>query len=118
VVATGAPLAGASAASLAGTLKGTPFQSFTDDDTRQFEETARTLADAEKDGASLRWANDATGAWGTLELKRSFKRNGAPCREMRGENTARGRTEPFRLVLCRTAKGEWRIVASGVARKS
>jgi surface antigen len=107
----------ASAASLAGALRGSPFQFFTEEDTRQFVTTARALADEEKPEDGRRWANEASGAWGTMAVTRTFRRNGAPCKEIRGENTARGRTEPFRLVVCRTPQGEWKIASSGAVKR-
>jgi surface antigen len=104
----------AAGSSLAGALRGSPFQFFTEEDTRQFIATARALADEEKpDPDGKRWANEASGAWGTMAVTRSFRRSGAPCREIRGENTARNRTEAFRLVVCRTPQGEWKIASSG-----
>lgn len=104
----------AAASSFAGALRGSPFQFFTEEDTRQFIATARALVDEEKpDPDGKRWANEASGAWGTMAITRSFRRSGAPCREIRGENTARNRTEAFRLVVCRTSQGEWKIASSG-----
>lgn len=106
----------ATAASFAGALRGSPFEFFTEEDTRQFIAAARALVEAEKPSESRRWANEASGAWGTMAVRRSFRRNGAPCRDIRGENTARGRTEAFRLVLCQTPEGEWKISSSGPAK--
>jgi surface antigen len=109
--------AASAAAGVGAVLKGSPFEYFSEEDTKQFVTTARTLAESGKVGDSARWASEASGTWGTVELKRAFRRSsGTPCREMRGENTARGRTEPYRLVLCRTAKGEWKIASSGGAK--
>jgi surface antigen len=103
------------AADSAATLKGTPFAGFTDEDTAMFMRTARTLVTSKADGAELRWANDASGAWGTMAVKRSFRRRGATCRDVRGDTTAKGRTEAFRVVLCRRPPGEWRLASSGPA---
>lgn len=107
----------AAAAGLGAVLKGSPFEFFTEEDTTQFIAAARALAVEPEAGATRRWANEASGAWGTMGVKRNFRRSGAPCKEIRGENTARARTEPFRLVLCQTAKGEWRIASSGPVKK-
>lgn len=111
------PDVASAAAGLGTALKGSPFARFTDQDTEMFLGTARTLVESKKDGDELRWANDASGAWGTMNVKRTFKRRGATCRDVRGENTAKGRTEPFRVVLCRTAEGEWKIASSGAPPK-
>ena len=110
--------AGASAPGLGGALRGSPFQFFTEEDTRLFIENARTLVNEEKPSADgRRWANEASGAWGTMAVTRNFRRSGAPCREVRGENTARNRTEAFRVVLCRTPQGEWKIASSGPVKR-
>jgi surface antigen len=106
----------AGANTLAGALRGSPFQFFTEEDTQQFVATARALvAEEENSPDGKRWANEASGAWGTMAITRKFRRSGAPCREIRGENTARGRTERFRMVVCQTPKGEWKIASSGPA---
>jgi surface antigen len=106
------------AAGVSAVLKGSPFEFFSEEDTKQFVATARTLAESGKVGDSARWANEASGSWGTVDLKRAYRRsNGTPCRELRGENTARGRTEAYRVVLCRTPKGEWKVATSGPAKQ-
>jgi len=99
-------------ATLSGPLKGTPFAAFTPEDTRWFLAAAGGLV-AAPNGTSRRWANDASGAWGSIEAVRSFRRSGNPCRELHGEHVASGGDERFRLVTCRTSRGEWRIVSSG-----
>lgn len=101
------------AAGMGTALKGSPFALFTDQDSEMFLATARQLATSKEDGEELRWANDASGAWGTMTSRRTFTRRGATCRDVRGENTAKGRTEAFRVVLCKNAQGEWRIASSG-----
>jgi surface antigen len=110
--------AAAGAAGIGGSLKGSPFAGFTADDAAMFLRTARLLATSKADGEELRWANDASGAWGTLSVKRTFKRRGATCRDVRGDATVKGRTEPFRLVLCRRPQEDWRIASSGPAPRS
>lgn len=97
-------------------LKGAPFKAFTEEDTRQFIDAARTAAESTDPEDETRWANEASGSWGTMAVTRRFKRQGAQCREIRGENTAGGRTDPFRIVLCR-AKDEWKVISSGPVRK-
>jgi surface antigen len=113
VVCVAGPAGAASDARI--TLKGAPFKAFTEEDTRQFVDAARTAADSTDAADETRWANEASGAWGTLTVKRSFKRNGATCRELRGENNAGGRTDPFRMVLCKI-KGDWKLISSGPVR--
>lgn len=110
-----AATASAATAGAAPALKGTPFASFTEDDTALFMNTARVLVTSKADGEKLRWANDASGAWGTMTVKSTYKRRGATCRDVRGDNTAKGRTDAFRVVLCRRAQDDWRVASSGPA---
>lgn len=97
-------------------LTGPPFAAFTPEDRDMFVTTAMRLVGSKPDGTQLRWANDASGAWGTMTLTRTFRSRGSQCREARGDTTAAGRTDAFRLVACRGAKGEWRIRSAGPAR--
>ncbi len=42
-----------------------------------------------------------------MRSTRAFHRGDADCRELRGENTARGKVEPFRVTVCKGADGNW-----------
>ncbi|MFO0336759.1 MAG: hypothetical protein ACK53C_17425, partial [Pseudomonadota bacterium] len=92
-------------APLSGALKGTPFEDFDEDDSRYFLDAARGALVAPL-GATRRWANDASGTWGLVGATRDFRRSGSACRELRGQHVIDRRIERFRLVTCRTAKGE------------
>ena len=94
-------------------LKNSPFASFTDDDYKQFFASAKRAADGPVGGDSIQWSNTASGgAYGKLQSTRAFHRQDADCRELRGENTARGKAEPFRVTICKGADGHWRLAPS------
>ena len=46
---------------------------------------------------------------GTGKSFDQFRADDADCRELRGQNYARGRTEKFRLAICKPADGKWRL---------
>ena len=105
------------ASGLAGVLTGSPFASFTDADYKQFFASASLVAEGPVGGKSADWSNAASGASGTVRSTRAFKRQDTDCRELRGTNTARGRTEPFRVTVCKAADGSWRLAESEPEQK-
>ena len=90
------------------TFANSPFANFTDDDYKLFFDSVKKAASGEPGGAPVDWANTASGAHGTVRYTRALQRPEGDCREMQGENTARGKTEPFRVTVCKDPKGEWR----------
>jgi 17 kDa outer membrane surface antigen len=89
-------------------LKGSPFERFTDADFELFFDSAQQAAIGPL-GEVKEWSNAKSGAHGTVKAVREYKRDAADCRELRGQNSARGRTEPFRLSTCKEADGKWRV---------
>jgi surface antigen len=98
-------------------LKNSPFASFTDSDYKQFLSSARQAAEGPVGGEEISWSNTDTGAKGTVKSTRAFHREEGDCRELRGENTARGRVEPFRVTVCKTADGSWLLAPSEPEQK-
>jgi len=106
------------ASGLAGVLNGSPFASFTDDDYKQFFAAATKAADGPVGGAAVNWSNAASGASGSVQSTLAPQRAEGDCRELRGTNTARGRTEPFRVTECKAADGTWKLVPNGPEAKA
>ena len=106
-----APLA-AYATGLGAVLKDSPFTDFGDADYKQFFVAVKQAADGPVGGPAIDWSNDASGAHGTVKATREFQRQGGDCRELRGENTARGRSEPYRVTVCKGADGKWLLAPS------
>jgi surface antigen/uncharacterized lipoprotein NlpE involved in copper resistance len=97
------------ASGLVGVLKDSPFASFTDSDYKQFFASVKKVADGPVGGDSAEWSNAETGAKGNVKSTRAFHRQEGDCRELRGQNTARGRTEPFRVTVCKGKDDSWML---------
>ena len=106
-----APLA-AHAAGLGAVLQNSPFTDFTDADYKQFFVAVKQAADGPVGGPASDWTNQASGAHGTVQSTRAFQRQEGDCRELRGDNTARGRSEPYRITVCKGADGKWLLAPS------
>src|SRR3974390_2861485 len=89
-------------------LKGSPFERFTDSDFERFFDSIQQAANGPL-GEVKEWSNAKSGAHGTVKTVRDYQRDDTDCRELRGKNTARGRTEPFHLAACKEADGTWRL---------
>ncbi len=88
--------------------KGGPFQEFHDGDWEMFRQSVVRAADSPDDPIS--WTNAKTGAQGTVKVARQFTSPQlGECRDLQGETTARSRTGPFAVTLCRQPGGTWRI---------
>jgi len=102
----------AAASGLAGALKDSPFTQFTDADYQQFFAAVGQAAEGPVGGPAVNWANAASGARGSVNILRAYQRPEGDCRDLRGENTARGLSEPYRVTVCRAPGGKWRLMAS------
>jgi surface antigen len=105
------------ASGMTGVLKNSPFASFTDSDYTQFFASVRKAAEGPVGGDSYDWANAETGAQGKVRSTRAFHREEGDCRELRGENSARGRVQPFRVTVCKKADGSWVLAPTEPERK-
>jgi surface antigen len=103
-----APLLAFAASPFGAGLKGSPFERFTDADFELFFDSTQQAANGPL-GEIKEWSNAKSGAHGTVKAVRDYRRDDTGCRELRGQNSARGRTEPFRLAACKEADGKWRL---------
>jgi len=88
--------------------KGGPFQEFRDGDWEMFRQNVVRAADSPD--APITWTNAKTGAQGSASVaKRYDSPKLGECRDVQGQNSARGRTGPFAVTLCRQPGGTWRI---------
>lgn len=91
-------------------IRGGPFEQFRGADWDMFRANVTHAADAPADADPASWSNARTGARGDVKVARRFDSpDFGECREMQGTNTARGRTGPFTVTLCRKAGGAWKI---------
>lgn len=95
------------ASGMAGVLKNSPFATFTDSDYKQFLASATQAAEGPVGGETFEWSNAESGARGKVKSTRAFHREEGDCRELRGENSSRGRTQPFRVTVCKAKDGSW-----------
>lgn len=103
-----APVVALAASPLGAAMKGSPLERFTDADYEIFLDSAQQVANGPL-GEVREWSNAKSGAHGTVKAVRNYKRDDAECRELRGKNSARGRTEAFRLAICKEADGKWHL---------
>jgi uncharacterized lipoprotein NlpE involved in copper resistance len=93
-------------------LKDSPFTQFTEADYQQFFASVAQAANGPVGGPAVNWANAASGARGTVNVTRAFQRPEGDCRDLHGENTARGRSEPYHVTVCKAPGSQWRLMAS------
>lgn len=90
--------------------KGWAFEQFRDGDWEMFRQNVLRAADDPVDGNLTKWTNAKTGAQGSVSVARRYDSPKlGECREMRGETSAKGRSGPFTVTLCRQPGGTWRL---------
>jgi uncharacterized lipoprotein NlpE involved in copper resistance/surface antigen len=94
------------------TLQNSPFSQFGDSDYKQFFAAVGEAADGPVGGPAIDWTNAASGAHGNVQSVRAVPRPEGDCRELQGSNTTRSHSEPFRVLFCKDAKGEWRLLST------
>ena len=105
-------VAGASSACFAQALdfyKDLPASHMNDEDRRVARSAIASALEGGQDGATYRWENLATGASGSVMPKRSFSRNGMPCRSAEFFVSAGGRQNVSTWNVCKTDQG-WKVV--------
>ena len=85
------------------------------DDQRLFREAVTKALDKTADGQTVNWSNPKTKAGGEIKLIRTDDMHGDLCRIAQVHNKAGGRENRGVYRACKNAKGEWRLVAQGVA---
>jgi hypothetical protein len=90
--------------------KGGPFQEFRDGDWEMFRQNLVRAADTAEDEIPVTWTNAKTGAQGTVKVARRFTSPElGECRDLQGQTSARSRTGPFAVTLCRQPGATWKI---------
>lgn len=99
----------ASAINLMFLSKEAPARKFSDTDWQHLNGAIEHSLVNVKDGASYRWNNPASPAFGLIEMLETISRDDMPCRRMRLTNfydDLKGVTE---FVFCKQADGEWKV---------
>lgn len=113
-------VAGASALSCAGALannlnflKDTPITYMKPADRQALNRAAQKALETKKDGETMRWSNEGTGnpvhIEGTVTPRDTTSSGGDKCRRVTLVAVAKGQTQTWTPIACKTASGEWRI---------
>ena len=96
-------------------LSDAPIAYMNEDDQRLFREAVFKALDDTADGQTVNWSNPKTKAGGEIKLIRTDDMHGDLCRIAQVHNKAGGRENRGVYRACKNAKGDWRLVAQGVA---
>ena len=92
-----------------------PIAYMNDEDLRLFREAVGKALDDTADGQTVSWSNPKTSAGGEIKLIRTDDMHAELCRIAQVQNQAGGRENRGVYRACKDAKGDWRLVAQGVA---
>lgn len=85
-------------------------QKFTDEDWEMLREAGGKALNETPDGQTVSWENPETGSKGTIELARSFEKDGQECRQVNIFNSAGGFSGQSTFSFCKDpASGEWKV---------
>ena len=82
-------------------LNNAPARHFTEQDWDVLMENVQRVLDETPDGETVEWANEETGAHGSLTPASTGERNGMTCRSLEMENHARNVSATSNLEYCR-----------------
>ena len=98
---------------IAGALYGRKVARMLDEyDLKFAERTTQDTLENNDTGTQSTWSNPDSGNSGTVTPTRTYKVNGADCREFESTVTVDGDTEIVKGRACRDADGQWRVVPS------
>jgi len=86
-----------------------PIRYMTDEDLTVFKAAVIRTLDQSADGVSANWANQNTGAHGTLTPIASFSQQAQKCRKLEVANSAGGRDNRSVFTLCKSPDGDWKV---------
>lgn len=61
------------------------------------------------DGETAKWANDAPGAEGSIQVLNTYEEDGRTCRRIKFHNSARNTTGSGLYRVCRIEDGTWKL---------
>ncbi len=95
-------------------LKNTPGAKFNSEDIALMKAQVFAALKAEKDGETLAWKNDKTGASGTVVPMDRLTWNGLSCRRVRIANAFQGQTAQGVYKFCQKPPGTWKLAGEEV----
>lgn len=93
-----------------GFLRNSPMSRFNSRDHELLQAAFLKAMNDEPEGSTVTWANDRTGAGGTVTPIESFERAGARCRKATFTTKVQSLTGGGEYSFCKTAKGNWQLV--------
>ncbi|MGF6810139.1 surface antigen [Paraburkholderia sp. Clong3] len=95
-------------------LKDTPVTYMRDADRKALNNAAQKALDTKKDGESLEWSNAGTGnpvsITGTVTPRDTTKEGDRTCRTATLVAVAKGQTQSWTPVACKTGNGVWKVL--------
>ncbi|MGF6918170.1 RT0821/Lpp0805 family surface protein [Paraburkholderia sp. 40] len=95
-------------------LKDTPITYMRDADRKALNNAAQKALDTKKDGESLDWSNAGTGnpvsITGTVTPRDTTKEGDRTCRTATLVAVAKGQTQSWTPVACKTGNGPWKVL--------
>ncbi|MGF6674173.1 RT0821/Lpp0805 family surface protein [Paraburkholderia tuberum] len=95
-------------------LKDTPITYMRDADRKALNNAAQKALDTKKDGESLEWSNAGTGnpvsITGTVTPRDTTKDGDRTCRTATLVAVAKGQTQSWTPVACKTGNGPWKVL--------
>jgi len=95
-------------------LKNTPGAMFNSEDIALMKAQVFAALKAEKDGETLAWKNDKTGASGTVVPMNRLTWNGLSCRRVQIANAFKGQTAQGIYKFCQKPPGTWKLAGEEV----
>lgn len=94
-------------------LKNTPMTYMHDADRKALNDAAQKALDTKKDGESYEWSNEGTGnpvsITGTVTPQNTTKDGDRTCRTATLTAVAKGQTQTWTPIVCKTGSGPWKI---------
>lgn len=88
-------------------LNNAPARHFTERDWEVLMENVQRVLDETPDGETVEWANEKSGAHGSLTPVSTGERDGMKCRNLEMENHARNVSAKSNLEYCQRPDGSW-----------
>ena len=90
-------------------LKNSAAINLTEEDWRLAKEAADNALNEAKDGTTVSWENEDTGASGSSTPLKSGKKDGMRCRYLKLKSTAKGINGEMIFLFCKYEDGLWKI---------
>jgi surface antigen len=91
-------------------LDDTPVSRFNQQDMRLLQDSLDKAMNEAADGTTVEWANDKTGAGGTITPNGRFERTGTECRKARLTTRFKTLKGGGEYNFCKGSQGQWQMV--------